>query len=400
MTDVKISRKQFLVASIIGVNSISWSYLTASLIIMITTASNIPNFEKNFVYVAYFVSLAAANLLGVTVSKKVKQLRFLQFWIILGGLTTLIPTVIQLSSIESLTVFSVILGFSVGIGLPSCLVYIVNMTEIEERGRVSGTILLVNYCIYPILAILTNSLYLKECCVLFSAWRFCGLAVHLLKPKEEPKMMEQIRERMQHFPTKAFIKYFVPWLLFCLADAITSPFLYVEIKNIWINSDLIILCLSSIFCLIGGVLLDFVGRKHVVIGTTIALGLGYATVGLFPSFQFAWLIFSIIYGASWGILTTVFMLVVWADLASTRMRKKVFAIGVLPPFVSNVVAQYLEPFISSFPIASTFSLVAFFLFSAVIPLFYAPETLPRSVIERRRMEKYINKAKKEKEKIK
>ena len=381
-----------------GVNAISWAYLTVSLIVKVLTLSNATTFEKNVVYLAYFLSLATFNLLGAAFSGKIKRLRFLYLWTVFGGLTTLAPIFIQLSSLESLTVFSLFLGSSVGIGLPSCLAYIMNMTAVEERGRISGTILLASYFVFPILGLIAEPLELNWCCVIFGAWRFCGLAIQLLNPEEEPKM-EPMKESAQPLRIKSFILYFVPWLLFCLIDPVTSGLLKFKMQLFLPIFNLITFSLGGVLCLIGGFLSDFVGRKRIVIVTIVALGLGYATVGLLPSLQSSWLFFSILYGASWGILTTLFMLVVWADLAPTKLRAKCFSIGVLPPFIGTAITQYLGPIFSSFPVTSTFSLVAFFLFLAVIPLLYAPETLPERIVERRRMRSYMKKAKKLREKL-
>jgi len=47
---------------------------------------------------------------------------------------------------------------------------------------------------------------------------------------------------------------------------------------------------------------------------------------------------------------------------------------------------------------TAFSLASFFLFMAVLPLLYAPETLPEKKIELRRLRKFADDAKKAKEK--
>jgi hypothetical protein len=58
-------------------------------------------------------------------------------------------------------------------------------------------------------------------------------------------------------------------------------------------------------------------------------------------------------------------------------------------------SQY--PYISIEPYAA-FSFASFFLFLAVLPLMYAPETLPQKNIEQRQLKGYIEKAKKVSEK--
>jgi F0F1-type ATP synthase membrane subunit b/b' len=50
------------------------------------------------------------------------------------------------------------------------------------------------------------------------------------------------------------------------------------------------------------------------------------------------------------------------------------------------------------PLGTTFSLAAFFLFLAVVPLMYAPETLPEKKVRERELRDYLEKAKKTKEK--
>jgi hypothetical protein len=47
---------------------------------------------------------------------------------------------------------------------------------------------------------------------------------------------------------------------------------------------------------------------------------------------------------------------------------------------------------------AAFSFASFFLFLAVIPLIYAPETLPEKRIKERELREYVEKAKKAKEK--
>jgi hypothetical protein len=45
-----------------------------------------------------------------------------------------------------------------------------------------------------------------------------------------------------------------------------------------------------------------------------------------------------------------------------------------------------------------FSVASFFLFLAVIPLMFAPETLPEKTLKERELKQYVEKAKKTKEK--
>ena len=74
----------------------------------------------------------------------------------------------------------------------------------------------------------------------------------------------------------------------------------------------------------------------------------------------------------------------------------------MPFFITTLVSQYLisfgGTFISNIEQISAFSLACLFLFAAVLPLLYAPETLPEKRIELIRLRKFADEAKKAKEK--
>jgi hypothetical protein len=58
----------------------------------------------------------------------------------------------------------------------------------------------------------------------------------------------------------------------------------------------------------------------------------------------------------------------------------------------------MAPYAEVIPLSTAFSLASFFLFLAVVPLMYAPETLPEKTLRERELKSYIEKAKKIKEK--
>jgi len=79
-------------------------------------------------------------------------------------------------------------------------------------------------------------------------------------------------------------------------------------------------------------------------------------------------------------------------------REKYYVIGEIPFFLTDIMQTLSAPLVMLIPAASAFSLASFFLFLAVFPLLYAPETLPEKKIELRRLRKYVEAAKKVKEK--
>jgi hypothetical protein len=88
-------------------------------------------------------------------------------------------------------------------------------------------------------------------------------------------------------------------------------------------------------------------------------------------------------------------------LSHNAPSDKYYAVGVLPFFASRFLELTVGGYITaSIPESASalFSFTAFFLFLAVLPLFYAPETLPEKNIRDRELKTYIEKAQKVKEK--
>ncbi|NIR14560.1 MAG: MFS transporter [Desulfobacterales bacterium] len=150
--------------------------------------------------------------------------------------------------------------------------------------------------------------------------------------------------------------------------------------------------------LIGGWFADSVGRKRVIIFGFIMLGIGYAVLGLFSGILLSWYLYLILDGVAWGIFSLMFYMVVWAELAKNRTREKYYLFGVLPFILASFIQILFAPYADFIPVSAAFSLASFFLFLSVLPLVYAPETLPERKIELRKLRRYVEKARKTKEK--
>jgi len=152
------------------------------------------------------------------------------------------------------------------------------------------------------------------------------------------------------------------------------------------------------FAFISGALSDFVGRKRVITSGFVALGLGYAMIGFAPTNLFSWYLWIVADGIAWGTFFTVFILVLWGDLSNPGFREKYYLLGNIPFFLTSFIQLFLAPFVALMEPSSAFSVAAFFLFLAVLPLMYAPETLPERKIRLRQLRSYVEAAKKVREK--
>jgi MFS family permease len=157
--------------------------------------------------------------------------------------------------------------------------------------------------------------------------------------------------------------------------------------------------IAGVFAVVAGITSDLIGRKRTVMAGFILFGLGYAMLGVFPFNILSWYFYTVVDGIAWGIIYVIFLFTIWGDLAQGRPSEKYYAIGILPFSLSSflhltagpIIAEKISPY-------AIFSFAAFFLFLAVVPLMYAPETLPEKKIRERELKKYVEKAKKVKEK--
>ena len=120
----------------------------------------------------------------------------------------------------------------------------------------------------------------------------------------------------------------------------------------------------------------------------------YAILSITPEQTILLRVYNIIDGLTWGILTLLYTLVLMSDISKGRKTEKLYAIsialGVLPNFI-------LYPFIDVIKRTSltlSFSVASLFIFSAIVPLWFAPETLPEEILEERKLRKYITKIRK------
>ncbi len=95
----------------------------------------------------------------------------------------------------------------------------------------------------------------------------------------------------------------------------------------------------------------------------------------------------------------VFFVILWGDIAQSYKSVKYYTIGSIPYFLSSIVPFLLtQSFIDNVEVTAAFSVASFFLFVAVMPLVFAPETLPEKKMELRRLRSFADEAQKIKEK--
>ena len=402
--EYSIGKKGFLVITILFLSVFGWYYMTMPMINSILSGLDITHTQNLAIWATFYVSIIGSSIVGTFLSNKVGRLKFLYAWTVLGVVISFLPALLTNVSLLHVWSMSLLLGASFGLGMPSCLAYFADCTVVENRGRIGGITFLIAIISVPLLAIPFSTFDLATTSVIFALLRGMGLIVFFLKPKKQPS--SQITTSVSFISIlrdKTFLLYFVAWFMFPLVDMFERG-LVDQFLTGWMPSLLDIMgvvepIVAGLSILIAGLLCDLIGRKKIVLSGFVALGVAYAIIGLAPLSIISWYLYFIVDGVAWGIFLLTFVLILWGDLSQLGTREKYYALGSIPFFLSSVIPLLLtQSFIEQVSLSAAFSLASFFLFVAVMPLVFAPETLPEKKMELRRLRSFAEEARKAKEK--
>jgi MFS family permease len=359
---------------------------------------NLDFLSNMLVWGAHFAALILSALLGSLLTKTMGgRTRFLAIWVLIGTISSLAPFALNTAEAWGTITLGLIFGFSLGFGMPNCMGYFTHHTPVENRGKIGGLIFVFTGLLTVALDILGINGLVSLSITLVVLRGVSLLAIPLVKVSDKIEQTYKPSSYRNMINQKPFVLYLVPWILFCLLNYLTTPVEQniILVPSVFSNMQLLQNIFFAIFALAGGVFMDKVGRKRIAITGFVLQGLSCSLVGFFhdPSI---WYFHSILNGISWGILCVLFVLTIWGDLSHEAASDKYYALGVSPFFISKMLQLTIDSqIVAAIDATAIFSFTALFLFLAVLPLIYAPETLPEKTMKDRDLKSYIAKAQKE-----
>jgi MFS family permease len=404
---------------ILVANAFIWYLLAFYTIKMALSLQGASTTDSLLILGANTAAIAISGFVGsLIVGKYIKHKKFLNIWLATGVALSLIPIILNVASLSQITILSIIFGLYFGLGMPATMSSFATLTKTENRGKIAGITFLIIGVTFALSSLIMQSSFI-EVGIFLAVLRIIGLiTLNVIKTNQHVNEQASIKSKndikvkySSIFTNRAFLFYFVPWLMFTLINYTTIPIqdsiypneatytLLAEIENI-------IIALSA---LVSGFVADKIGRKRLSIIGFILLGIGYAILGLAAvgsanlqnsqSLLYGRITFMFADGIAWGIFYVLFVFTLWGDLAHTAQSDKYYYIGVLP-YVSGYLTQLVfTPYLTEIDIQTIFSFASFFLFLAVLPLIYAPETLPEKLMKDRDLKSYIENAQKKASKV-
>lgn len=350
-------------------------------------------FETQLVWGLYFGTLIVCLIVGATLTKKIGRKKLFVIWTLLGVLSPFTLLFLNFGQFTAVLIISILFAVSAGLGMPSCMEYFVRHTNTAGRGRQAGLVILFSVLGLVLLRIIGGGI--EFAALILIIWRLFGLlGVFLSKSLEEPENKLMKVSYRYIFSQKSFILYLLPWIMFSLVNYLSTPTqVSVVGQSLFTKLQLVENLIGPITAIPAGFLLDYVGRKPAAVAGFVLLGVSYSFLGLYPYSIMSWYLFTIFNGVTWGILSVLFVVCIWGELNPNAPSGKYYAIGVVPFFISESLQLIFNNYISlNISPYTLFSFIAFFLFIAVLPLIYAPETLPEKITKDRDITSYVNKA--------
>jgi MFS family permease len=397
------NRRFVAINTILIVNSFIWYLYALNYVQDVINTLNLNILE---IMTMHFVSLFLSLILGEYVSRRTKdKMTFLRLWMLTGIFLSLAPLITGVTY-WGLVIFSIITGANFGFGIPVSLEYFASTTQASNRGKLGGIIfLLAGIGSFLLFTIGTDSFITAS--IVLTIWRTMGyLLLKFLEPSGA-SIITQAEISYRHvFFNRTFMLYLIPWLIFIFINSMSFPInLRVfesnpEIVSYGKNIEFVLAAFSGV---IFGFLADSKGRKRLSVVGFAMLGLGYAVLGLTAPNEYGWWAYTIIDGVAWGLFINIFVFSIGGDIAEGKRSGKFHAIVIMPYLLSSFIRLSIGPifadYVKELGYPTIFSFFSFFLFIAVLPLVLAPETMSEQTLKTNELKNYIEKAKKQANKV-
>ena len=391
LTASKINRRKFVAVTLLNLGTLSWFFILIFYISDIFAIMT-PNNSIWGLYVGNSLFYGFAIFWSIAISFIGSRLnrRYLLFTsIILGIISTALLGLLQGTFFAS--ILSVLLGTSLGLGLPSSMALVADYTIVDNRGRVSGIIILstfivtfVSMAIYRMLN--PDILNLISILVVVRSISLVSLVIDKLG---KPQKTGEKEPRLPRTTYKEFLFYLCPWVMFTIASSLArSLIIGVEFKSAYQLGTNLRWLFIAVFGLVAGFIADRFGRKLPIIFGLATFGIGYIILG-FSMSEISVVTYYMLSGITWGLFFVVF-LVVPGDLSIPNLREKFYALGYILP-VTGLLALSVIP-VPNVPDILDANLIAQILgvclFLSMYPVFRATETLTAKKIREREMKEY------------
>lgn len=132
-----INWKEFAPAFIVAANSLIWYTVLYAMFNSIVTQLPLKPIESDEIFGAFYVAIAFSAVIGGKLFPRARKAG-LAVWMVFGAASSILMITMTTNQFYINILYSILLGASIGIGLPSALAFFADSTHIEKRGFQGG----------------------------------------------------------------------------------------------------------------------------------------------------------------------------------------------------------------------------------------------------------------------
>ena len=399
-----MNRRKLASVTLLNLGALSWFFVFNNFLedIFQVLTPNVLNWGSYIGNSLFFGAIIFWSITISFISNRINRRKLLFTSIILGIFSTILLGLLEGTFFASITSF--LMGSSLGLGLPSSMSLVSDCTVFDNRGRVSGIILLSTFIVGFVFMLLTQILNPNIDTLGFTdVWGFILLLVVLRSISLFGLIMEKCdnhpialtKTRLKISTYKDFFVYLCIFLLFGIASGLAWNLIPNKFQPQVDFGSSIRFILIAIFGVLAGILADKFGRKQPIMVGLGALGIGFLMLG-FDMSETSVIMYMILSGITWGSFFVVF-LAIPGDLSLPDSREKFYALGyILPLFGQFILATIPAETLISFGLTTNqiAIILGVCLFLAIYPLQRSKETLTESKKQERKMKEHLEKVKK------
>lgn len=351
--------------------------------------------ESSLIWASFgFDFLTAASILVASLLIQDRsKLKFLRFSSISSILLILL---LLLANSPDLTVlFMSLLGIPAGFVSLALAALFVEETSIMERGRVSGAMVFLAILTGPAILILAKSFgtisTFAVLLILSLMILILSYVVHDLNQRQEKK-----QTYFNRFGKNYFL-YFLAWILISFNNGFLSPTFttYItssqETTQYYFVSEYLSACIVA---LVGGFLMDWYGRKPILLTSVAFFGVATSLLALIRNPIISNLSFAAS-GAAWGIFLPTFYLFLWKEVSNRDAKPLSLSLGLMVFHLMRAFGFFASNYMSQFNPIELALISSSILFISAMPLIFAQEPLPMDELQTMRFTRYLRKIKEE-----
>ncbi len=397
---LRVDKKTLAMLSILIIIYLSWLFafpLFGSIIADFFGGFKALSIEKGKWTLLFLASMIASSLAsGILVDKTSKRL--LLVWIdtlVLSALTFAFLWV----DFEVAFTLSIFLGLAAGVSPVAWGAYFADKTSPEDRGRTMGIpigVMMLIAQFFLVSDIFSVGLTVNLKISIIGSWLLITFLALVFRPnvKKQEEAEQTSSSRGKKGPgTRQIVLYAIPVFLFYWVAGILLSITFPTVQNNFENEIFYLFWAVPFFigAVMGGVFLDLQGRKFPSIVGLAITGLSLAIFGVVGIRLTNLVLISLAIGYSF---LTVLSFIIWADLAPRGARGKYYGGGLglmstaLLTGLISTGAIFGSVAISQITSYMLLSSVALFL--CIPPIIMAEETLPKEVIEQRKLLEYLD----------